>query len=307
MTPGEDDSDDTTPGLDLNHRRSTAMTTENNPLNPPQNRREVLIKGFTGALAIAGLGTKGTVLAQNMLIDDTPGLTQGPYWVDEMLNRFDIRSDPTTGIVQVGLPMALAINVSQLNADGTISPLPGAYVDIWHCNSLGVYSDVAAQNTVGQMFLRGLQVTNAHGNVKFYTIYPGWYSGRTPHIHARVRVYNAITNTVTYNFTTQFFFDDDVTNDVYGNVFPYNQRPIRDTTNVNDGIFNGASNDGTPAEDAGEFLLLRLFENRSRATGSFNIVIDLSDPTNANIDGDGGPGGPPPGGGGPGGPPPGGG
>jgi protocatechuate 3,4-dioxygenase beta subunit len=112
------------------------------------NRRDVLRKGVTGALAAVVLGAKGTVLAQH-LVDDTPGLTEGPYWVDEMLNRSDVRNDPTSGVVQVGLPLYLAVNVSQLNADESITPLPGAYVDIWHCNALGRYSDMAVEGTLG--------------------------------------------------------------------------------------------------------------------------------------------------------------
>ncbi|APW62677.1 hypothetical protein [Paludisphaera borealis] len=267
------------------------------------NRRDVLRKGVTGALAAVVLGTKGAALAQN-LVDDTPGVTEGPYWVDEMLNRSDVRNDPTSGVVQVGLPLYLAVNVSQLNVDGSVTPLPGAYVDIWHCNALGLYSDMAVEGTLGQQFLRGYQVSDAHGNVRFTTVYPGWYSGRTPHIHARVRVYDHASDTVTYNFTTQFFFEDDVTNSVYANVSPYNDRPIRDTFNLTDGIYEGGSFDGTPAQEAGELLMLRLAANLKRANGSFNIVIDLTDQANEG-GGDAGPGGgnPPPDGG----PPPGGG
>ncbi len=239
---------------------------------------------------------------------DTPGVTEGPYWVDEMLNRTDVRSDPTTGVVQQGLPMALAVNVSQLNADGSVTPLPGAFLDIWHCNAMGIYSDIAAENSTGSQYLRGYQVTNAHGNVKFTTIYPGWYSGRTPHIHARVRVYDATTDAVTYNFTTQFFFDDATTEDVYKNVAPYNTRTIQDTLNAVDMVYTGGSNDGSPAANAGQYLLLRLAENRTKATASFNIVIDLSNTANEDTGSGsppGGGGGTPPGGGG--GTPPGGG
>jgi protocatechuate 3,4-dioxygenase beta subunit len=285
------------------------MTTENDPLKSLRSRREVLIKGVAGALALAGLGAKGAALAASTI--ETPGVTEGPYWVDELINRSDIRTDPTTGIVQVGLPLYLAINVSTLNADGSTSPLSGAYVDIWHCNALGIYSDIASESTSGEKFLRGYQVTNAHGNVQFVTVYPGWYVSRAPHIHVRVRTYDATTDTVTYNFTTQFFFDDAVTNDVYANVYPYTTRTNRDTTNSTDSVFNGGSFDGTPSSEAGDYLLLRLFENRTRANASFNIVLNLSDTSNEDISsgstGGGGTGGPPPGGGGTGGPPSGGG
>src|SRR5205823_2881568 len=76
----------------------------------------------------------------------TPALTEGPYFVDERLNRSDVRVDPSDGSIQPGLPMQLGITVSQL-VNGVVSPLTGVYVDIWHCNAFGVYSDIAAENT----------------------------------------------------------------------------------------------------------------------------------------------------------------
>ena len=75
------------------------------------------------------------------LVWATPSLTEGPYCVDEMLNRSDIRVDPSDGSIQEGFPLRLGITVSQIDS-GIISPLTGAYVDIWHCNALGIYSDV---------------------------------------------------------------------------------------------------------------------------------------------------------------------
>ena len=282
------------------------MCQHDHPQIPPrQSRRNILKGSLAGALAMVGLSVKGTVLASEMFEADTPGVTEGPYWVDEMLLRTDVRSDPTTGVMQAGLPTALAVNVSELNADGTVTPLPGAVVDIWHCNAYGVYSDIAAENSTGEKFLRGYQITNSHGNVKFMTIYPGWYSGRTPHIHARVRVYDTSTNEVLYNLATQFFFDDATTSDVYQNVAPYNSRANRDTTNAVDMVYTGGSNDGTPTENAGQYLMLRLAENRTKATASFNIVIDLTNTANED-NGMGGPTGGPPTGGPTGGPPTGG-
>ena len=62
-------------------------------------------------------------------------------------------------------------------------------MDIWHCNALGAYSDVSDPgfDTSGQQFLRGYQATDANGVATFSTIYPGWYSGRTVHIHFKIR------------------------------------------------------------------------------------------------------------------------
>jgi protocatechuate 3,4-dioxygenase beta subunit len=92
-----------------------------------------------------------------------PELTEGPYFVDEKINRSDIRSDPSDGSVKDGLPLQLTFRVSQVN--NSCSPLEGATVDIWHCDAAGVYSDASdpSFNTKGKEFLRGYQVTDANG------------------------------------------------------------------------------------------------------------------------------------------------
>jgi len=126
--------------------------------------------------------------------------TEGPYWVEENLNRSDIRTDPATGAVRPGVLLTLTINVQEVN---TCAPLAGARVDLWHCDAGGTYSDESVQNSSGKKYLRGYQVTDDSGNVQFTTIYPGWYGGRTVHIHVRVRTYNG--STMIGEFTAQFF------------------------------------------------------------------------------------------------------
>ena len=69
-------------------------------------------------------------------------MTEGPYFVDERLNRSDLRSDPATGQVKEGVILTLAVALSQISSSGACSPLAGALVDLWHCDALGVYSDV---------------------------------------------------------------------------------------------------------------------------------------------------------------------
>src|SRR5262249_2055238 len=113
-----------------------------------------------------------------------------------------------------------------------------AYVDIWHCDAGGSYSDEAANNTVGQKYLRGYQVTDENGEARFTTIYPGWYSGRTVHIHFKVRLFDGDTRA--YEFTSQLFFDDSLTSQIVTEA-PYNQRGTPDTSNSRDGIY-GQSN-----------------------------------------------------------------
>ena len=180
-------------------------------------RRQV-IKAFAAA-AFAGVAR-----AQQCTTIGSPSLTEGPYFVDEDLIRTDIRVDPSDGSVQPGYPLSLTINVSQLK-DCALTPLTGAYVDIWHCNADGVYSDQTANNTAGKKFLRGYQATDRSGVVRFQSIFPGWYQGRAVHIHSKIRIFNGPDST--YEFTTQFFFDESVTDQIYTKA-PYNSRPGRE-------------------------------------------------------------------------------
>src|SRR5215475_9555051 len=176
----------------------------------------------------------------------TPTVTEGPYWVDEKLFRSDIRTDPSTGVARAGIPLTLSIAVQAL-ATGGCSPVSGAYVDIWHCDAKGIYSDESTYNpgggtgnvnTTGQRFLRGYQITDANGQVTFTTIYPGWYTGRTIHIHVRVRTYSGTT--VLSNFVSQIFFDETI-NDAVLASSAYSRTTGRDTTNARDMVYNVAN------------------------------------------------------------------
>ena len=119
---------------------------------------------------------------------------------------------------------------------GACSPLAGAHVDVWHADATGLYSDEAVLHTSGQRFLRGYQVTGRDGAVAFRTVYPGWYPGRTPHIHVKVRTYSPAGD-VTLSFTSQLYFDEAVTSAVLANG-PYAGRGPRDTTNARDELFD---------------------------------------------------------------------
>jgi uncharacterized protein (TIGR03437 family) len=176
----------------------------------------------------------------------TPTVTEGPYWVDEKLFRSDIRTDPTTGVARAGTSLTLTITIQNLSST-SCSALAGAYVDIWHCDAKGIYSDETTYNpgggtgnvtTTGQKFLRGYQITDSTGSVTFTTIYPGWYSGRTIHIHFRVRTYSGTT--VLGNFVSQIFFDDTVSNTVLAQT-SYSRTTSRDTTNSNDMVYQTAN------------------------------------------------------------------
>ncbi len=193
-----------------------------------------------------------------------PEQTEGPYFVDEKLNRSDIRSDPSDGSVKDGVPLKLTLRVSQVSST-SCTPLKGAIVDIWHCDALGVYSDVndPSFSTVGKKFLRGYQVTNANGTVQFTTIYPGWYQGRTVHIHFKVRT--DATSGQRYEFTSQLYFDDSITDLVHAQS-PYASKGQRTLKNAQDGIF----------KDGGDQLLLTLTKTSQGWAATFDIGLQTA-------------------------------
>ena len=194
-----------------------------------------------------------------------PELTIGPYFVDDQLNRSDIRSDPFEGFVKEGVSLGLNIGVFSVG-NKSCSPLAGARVDVWHCDAFGVYSDVLQPgfDTRPQKFLRGYQITDAKGSVHFQTIYPGWYSGRTVHIHFMIRMKG--TSGQSYEFTSQLFFLDALTDTVHARE-PYVRKDPRDTRNLQDSVFKNGGNQ----------LLLNVIGDRGRGyIAGINIGLDLA-------------------------------
>ena len=164
-----------------------------------------------------------------------PQQTAGPYYVDAALNRSDIRSDPATGAVSPGVPLDLTFHVSRV-ADAACAPLAGALVDVWHCDHRGVYSDVVDPgfDTVGQKFLRGYQVTDDDGVARFTTVFPGWYQGRTVHVHFKIR--SEPEADPGFEFTSQLYFDDELTDQIHA-LDPYAEKGRRTRRNAGDGIY----------------------------------------------------------------------
>jgi len=184
---------------------------------------------------LAMLSTEGTPAAAAASCVLTPEKTEGPYFVDELLNRSDLRSDSDGSSTQAGVPLTLTINVT--NEDDGCSVGEGVIVDVWHANAGGDYSDIAAntqENTLGHDWLRGYQVTDSKGQVTFKTIYPGWYEGRTVHIHFKVRAFDG--DETTYEFTSQLFFEQSI-NDAVETSSGY--EGVKSVTNSTDGIYSG--------------------------------------------------------------------
>jgi protocatechuate 3,4-dioxygenase beta subunit len=150
----------------------------------------------------------------------TPELTEGPFYIPGE----KVRRDITEG--KRGTALLLALTV--LDAS-TCRPIRGAYVDIWHADASGVYSGFGA-GAKSRTFLRGLQKTDAHGVAHFKTVYPGWYPGRTVHIHVKVHLDGNVVH------TGQLFFSDALTDTVYRKA-PYSARPNRTNRNRQDAIY----------------------------------------------------------------------
>ena len=243
------------------------MTDEGRPAGHLLSRREVLtLLGATGAAWFmtgkanprrADAGTLGPSCIVR------PEQTEGPYFIDERLHRSDIRSDPTDGRIRPGSPLTLTLLVSRLNA-GDCQPLPGAQVDIWHCDALGVYSDVQDPHfdTIGQKFMRGYQITDARGEIQFTTVYPGWYLGRTVHIHFKIRT--APIAQRSFEFTSQLYFDDILTDRVHA-APPYAAKGLRTARNQHDWIFRRG----------GDRLMLDTTTTAGGYTASFAIGLQF--------------------------------
>lgn len=151
------------------------------------NRRDVLrttagtgLAAAFGARALDLLGGDAQAATTCLL---SPEVTEGPYWIDEAYMRRDIREK------RPGLPLVIRFTV--LNAR-TCATIRNADVEIWHCDASGEYSGVNGATT---HFLRGHQKSNAKGRAEFLTIFPGWYRGRTPHIHMKVGVGGNVVHT----------------------------------------------------------------------------------------------------------------
>ena len=192
----------------------------------------------TGPLGVAS-GAVTCVLA--------PEQTEGPYYLDD----HKVRRNITEG--KAGVPLTLRLTVVDASS---CKPIKGASVDIWHCDAGGVYSGTSVQGTEDARFLRGIQRTDAKGVAIFRTIYPGWYSGRTVHIHATVYIGGNVVH------TGQLYFSDTLTDTVYRRS-PYKRRASRTTRNAADSIYR----------NGGKRSTLRLVKSGSGYTGSITMGV----------------------------------
>ncbi len=209
--------------------------------------------GLTGiaGIALAGCGssptsptsttstssTTTTTTTNNSACVVTPTEETGPY-PDKtgMINNASFfRSDVTEG--KSGLPLRLILTI--INVSGSCAAVSGANVEIWQCDASGHYSEYSQQgyDGTGETYLRGVQTTNAAGQVTFTTIYPGWYQGRATHVHVEIYVSGALVK------TTQIAFPESISAAVYATGV-YAAKGQNTTSNGSDGVFG----DGTTYE-----------------------------------------------------------
>ena len=208
-----------------------------------------------GAAGVAGLRTTGEAGAGPAGVSSglvscvlAPEQTEGPYYVDDAA----VRRNVTEG--RPGVPLTLRLTV--VNAS-SCKAIKGAAVEIWHCDAGGVYSATGAE--AGERFLRGIQRTDAKGVAIFKTLYPGWYPGRTVHIHAMVHLGGNVVH------TGQLYFPDNITDAVYRRS-PYNRRPNRETRNAADSIYS----------NGGKRSTLKLVRTSTAFVGSITMGVQRS-------------------------------
>ncbi len=256
-------------------------------------RQAVQAAGAAGAAylftpALGAVFGETPAIAASSCAKLTPELTEGPYWVNTMLHRSDIRANAHGGGRQAGTSLNLTINV--VDSSNHCKPLDGVAVDIWHANAHGLYSDESSQqagggtgggDTLADNFLRGYQITGkdrginskpVHGQVNFKTIWPGWYTSRAIHIHVRIRKLSHSGATIA-GYTTQIFFSDADNDHVLTHAVPYNTRsPQKDpTTDESDTVL-------TSADFATNVVKVRGSVKHGYAA-TFNVVLD-----NAEVD-----------------------
>ncbi|MFK0282005.1 intradiol ring-cleavage dioxygenase [Streptomyces sp. NPDC090499] len=230
-------------------------------------RRALAVSGGTvaaGGLAVAGFqsafadttdttsadadatASAGSTSSECMTL--MTSVTEGPYYLDGAL----VRKDITEG--KAGVPLTLRLTV--VDATDGCTPVKGAAVEIWHCDAWGYYSGYTTANPGGsapaeseegdsandQTYLRGYQIANANGVVKFETIFPGWYTPRTCHIHVKVHTVGEKEDG-TYeggkvNYTGQLFFADDIAEEIF-TLDPYSKHTGSYTVLADDMVYDG--------------------------------------------------------------------
>lgn len=249
--------------------QTLAYTNAVNYISPAGNTYAAVVVVSGHAVTVNGLNLKAVTVPD---VIATPELTEGPFFEDERLERSDLTGGTLRAAVANGAPFALQVVVYEMDG-AAVTPLPGVQVDVWHCDALGIYSDEPAgmqqEDTQGQTWLRGYQMTDSNGQVAFTTVYPGWYISRATHIHFKIRKFNGAATT--REFTSQMFFDDALSNAVQASA-PYTGSAGR-VQNSADSIYMEVQS----GEAVGPKLLLDVQPDGSGGyTARFVVGLDFS-------------------------------
>jgi len=247
------------------HKASTNQSSSNSGSPQPDFQSEPTLVQKTASVV------GSCALAHSSKLHATPQQTEGPYFVDGMPNRSDIRTDSSDGSLQQGITLYLLIHVYGMN-NGLCFPVGRAKVDIWHANSLGLYSSVNEMGTTGKNFLRGYQLTDKNGTARFTTIYPGWYPGRAIHIHDKVRIFNGSETTL--EWTSQLYFNNTMNKQIHEQP-PYSSHGPPPTQNEQDFIYAGPSTDSLVRNNSGKDLIMNVTKDGSEYLGTFNIFLNV--------------------------------
>jgi protocatechuate 3,4-dioxygenase beta subunit len=220
--------------------RENAMTTARFVVT----RREALVAA--GAAAVAACSPTGTnqssganaaaagpalASAEGACVL-TPQSVEGPFYIDPEHERADIRAGKR------GVPLKVRLKI--VEAAGC-TPIAGARIDLWQADAQGIYSGFPGQSDTRQFdtreetFLRGHQPTRADGVAEFMTLWPGWYRGRTAHIHFKVLLAGSQL------LTGQIFLPDALSEFIYTQHPLYRRQGLRDTLNATDVIASAAT------------------------------------------------------------------
>lgn len=230
-----------------------------------------MVSGSCGGATTSSTSTSSTTAtstSSSTTCSVTPEGEEGPYFVDDSatgFNRSDIRANLDGSNTQAGIPFTLKVYV--YDSKNSCAAMPNVQVDIWHCNAEGVYSAEDVESTVGETWLRGYQLTDANGLVTFTTIVPGWYEGRTTHIHLRLRSTYDSSDTSGTN-TTQLFFDQTLMDTIYTTIEPYSSHGKDSTTNTTDHVYT--------EETDGEMLMTVSGDTTNGYTATFKINLPIS-------------------------------
>jgi protocatechuate 3,4-dioxygenase beta subunit len=154
----------------------------------PPTRRDVLAALVATPLAAATAVGQDAPLPLTPVCDDgddpTPAQTEGPYFTPNSPEKRDFAADAPDGA---------RVTLTGFALDRSCRPLPGALIELWHCDAAGVYDNAGFR-------LRGHQFADASGLWRFDTIAPGLYPGRTRHFHLKAQARGGRV------LTTQLYF-----------------------------------------------------------------------------------------------------